>query len=159
MCLLETLNIKFLWIDSLCIIQDDQSDWEVESSLMAEIYSNAKLTIVATGSWDRRGDCFFDRWSYQMKPPHPVSMRPVTMNTNINGRSQVIHARPVLSAHEGFLTTPGLPDRTPALMRLAWAFQERLLFPRIIHFHHEELVWECNTSLDCECGWKGEKWE
>ena len=47
LCLLETLNIKFLWIDSLCIIQDDQSDWEVESSLMAEIYSNVKLTIVA----------------------------------------------------------------------------------------------------------------
>jgi hypothetical protein len=143
----------------LCIIQDDYCDWKVESSLMAEIYSNATLTIAATGSRDGHGGCFFDRWSYQMTPPRPVSVKIVTMNTQSNGLSHVIHARPILSAHAAFLTEPDILPRTPALMRRAWAFQERLLSLRIIHFHHEELVWECNTSLACECGWKGENWK
>jgi hypothetical protein len=43
----RTLNIPYLWIDSLCIIQDDTRDWQIESSKMAEIFSNAYLTLIA----------------------------------------------------------------------------------------------------------------
>src|ERR1700712_4809159 len=39
------LNIDFLWIDSLCIIQDSESDWREQSAQMASIYQNARLTI------------------------------------------------------------------------------------------------------------------
>lgn len=44
------LGLKYLWIDSLCIIQDDQDDWRHEASLMANIYENAVLTLGATAS-------------------------------------------------------------------------------------------------------------
>ncbi|PVH75789.1 HET-domain-containing protein [Cadophora sp. DSE1049] len=43
----RTLEIRYIWIDSLCIIQDDSKDWQIESSRMADIFSNAYLTIVA----------------------------------------------------------------------------------------------------------------
>lgn len=44
------LHIRYLWIDSLCIIQDDNEDWERESSRMASIYQNAHVTIAATAA-------------------------------------------------------------------------------------------------------------
>lgn len=42
------LGIRYLWIDALCILQDDSKDWERESAVMAEVYSNPYLTIAAT---------------------------------------------------------------------------------------------------------------
>ena len=41
------LNIRFVWIDSLCIVQDDETDQEIQIGMMDEIYSNATLTIAA----------------------------------------------------------------------------------------------------------------
>ncbi|KAH8163482.1 hypothetical protein CIB48_g4761 [Xylaria polymorpha] len=34
----RALSISYLWVDALCIIQDDVSDWEKESSAMADVY-------------------------------------------------------------------------------------------------------------------------
>lgn len=46
------IGIFHLWIDSLCIIQGDQSDWDRESARMKDVYANASLTIIvaSTGS-------------------------------------------------------------------------------------------------------------
>ncbi|KAF2138415.1 uncharacterized protein K452DRAFT_216366, partial [Aplosporella prunicola CBS 121167] len=44
------LGIRYIWIDSLCIIQDDPQDWEIESTKMADIYEGAYLTIAATAA-------------------------------------------------------------------------------------------------------------
>lgn len=41
------LGYRHLWIDSLCIIQDDSLDWERESSKMSDVYANSALTIYA----------------------------------------------------------------------------------------------------------------
>ncbi|KAJ0421268.1 heterokaryon incompatibility protein-domain-containing protein [Aspergillus carlsbadensis] len=41
------LEIQFLWVDALCIIQGDAEDWERESMEMANVYSNAFITIGA----------------------------------------------------------------------------------------------------------------
>ena len=51
------LGIRFLWIDSLCIVQDDPSDWEMEASKMASIYSSSYLTIAAISSLNSNGGC------------------------------------------------------------------------------------------------------
>jgi dimeric dUTPase (all-alpha-NTP-PPase superfamily) len=42
-----SLGINYLWIDSLCIVQDDETDWQREAALMHEVYKNAHVTIVA----------------------------------------------------------------------------------------------------------------
>ena len=41
------LGCRYLWIDSLCIIQDNQKDWEVEAALMQQYYRQSLLTIAA----------------------------------------------------------------------------------------------------------------
>ncbi|KAJ2976099.1 hypothetical protein NUW58_g8174 [Xylaria curta] len=55
------LDIRYIWIDSLCIIQDSDEDWAEESAKMAEIYANAFLTIAATKSKDGTGGCYSNR--------------------------------------------------------------------------------------------------
>jgi hypothetical protein len=42
------LGIEYIWIDCLCILQDSKADWEHESARMADVYSNAHLTIAAS---------------------------------------------------------------------------------------------------------------
>lgn len=46
----KSLGVKFVWIDSLCIIQNSIEDWERECPRMASIYANAIVTIFASDS-------------------------------------------------------------------------------------------------------------
>ncbi|RGP80099.1 heterokaryon incompatibility [Fusarium longipes] len=48
----KALDIRYLWIDSFCIIQDDDNDWKTQASLMAAIYENAFITLAAGASQD-----------------------------------------------------------------------------------------------------------
>ncbi|ETS00703.1 hypothetical protein M419DRAFT_51570, partial [Trichoderma reesei RUT C-30] len=43
----KELGYHGIWIDALCIMQDDKKDWALQASLVPEIYNNADLTIVA----------------------------------------------------------------------------------------------------------------
>jgi len=52
------LEVPYLWVDSLCIIQDDPHDWAVEASKMAAVYENAWLTVSADAAADSRGGLF-----------------------------------------------------------------------------------------------------
>jgi hypothetical protein len=48
--LTRKLGLQYIWIDSLCIIQDSDSDWDIESAKMASVYEQAYLTIAASSS-------------------------------------------------------------------------------------------------------------
>jgi len=54
----RTLDIPYLWIDSLCIIQDDIDDWNQEAGRMALIYNNSYITFSATSSRNCDDDLF-----------------------------------------------------------------------------------------------------
>ncbi|KAF2026075.1 HET-domain-containing protein, partial [Setomelanomma holmii] len=54
----EKLGIHFLWIDAMCIAQDNLEDWASAASVMADIYEGAYLTIAATSSNNSNGGCF-----------------------------------------------------------------------------------------------------
>ncbi|KAI0382139.1 heterokaryon incompatibility protein-domain-containing protein [Hypomontagnella monticulosa] len=54
----RSLGIDYLWIDSLCIVQDDHDDWANESKLMGDYYGNATLMIGAAGAKDPTEGCF-----------------------------------------------------------------------------------------------------
>jgi hypothetical protein len=54
----KSLGVTYLWIDSLCIIQDSPSDWEYEASRMGDVYANSYLTIAASSSLDDSSGCF-----------------------------------------------------------------------------------------------------
>jgi Heterokaryon incompatibility protein (HET) len=46
----ETLGLRYLWIDRLCTVQDDEEDWARGSSQMCNIYQGDVLTISADES-------------------------------------------------------------------------------------------------------------
>lgn len=58
--LTRQLRVQYIWIDSLCIVQDDRYDWETESATMAAVFQNAYLTIAASLAADSSG-CFSTR--------------------------------------------------------------------------------------------------
>jgi hypothetical protein len=50
--LAREMSIPYVWVDSLCIIQDSTADWEREAARMCTIYTNATITIAALDSPD-----------------------------------------------------------------------------------------------------------
>jgi len=58
MAVTKSIGLKYLWIDSICIIQDDVSDWEAELDLVGAIFEHAYLTICASTN-DSESDGLF----------------------------------------------------------------------------------------------------
>jgi hypothetical protein len=52
------LHITYLWIDSLCIIQDNNDDWRIQAASMADIYENSRITIAASAAKNPTEGCF-----------------------------------------------------------------------------------------------------
>jgi hypothetical protein len=50
--------MRYLWIDSLCILQDNEADWENEAANMGLVYENASYTIAAAVAFDGTMGCF-----------------------------------------------------------------------------------------------------
>ncbi|KAK0743044.1 heterokaryon incompatibility protein-domain-containing protein [Schizothecium vesticola] len=130
--LTSRLGHQYLWIDSLCIIQDSPLDWDRESSLMASVYANSTLTIAATFASSSTSSLFSTQASTSIPlEPFTLYARPATRH---------IHRYPD-------------PESFPLLTR-AWVYQERLLSPRVVHFTSDgELSWECNHGTRCQCGY------
>ncbi|KAF5870555.1 putative heterokaryon incompatibility protein [Botrytis fragariae] len=57
----QKLGLDYIWIDSLCIIQDSQDDWHQRASLMDRVYKYSQCTITATAAENDTVGCFFDR--------------------------------------------------------------------------------------------------
>jgi hypothetical protein len=139
--LTRRLNMRYLWIDSLCILQDDTADWEKESLQMASIYQNARLVISAAAASNCNGGLFVSRPSW---PSYKVHTTKDSYST--------VYVRPTLD-HGDFTSAKGASRISGnPLFNRAWAFQERLSARRAIHFCANELVWECNSIVWCECG-------
>ncbi|KAE8442536.1 hypothetical protein EG329_003251 [Mollisiaceae sp. DMI_Dod_QoI] len=121
------LGFEYIWIDALCIIQDDLDDWSREASQMAEVYGNASLTISADRARDSKDGIFGQRST---------------------------HRSPCFDQHgEWFLQKIGggwaTIDSMPLSQR-GWTVQERFLSPRTIHYLEEQLAWECRTGIYLE---------
>ncbi|KAF4907162.1 hypothetical protein CGCF415_v007474 [Colletotrichum fructicola] len=132
----RAMGIQYLWIDSLCIIQDSEDDWNRESANMGFIYSSSYLTIAASGSIDSRGGCFIPRDTpshVELTCSQPDGNHPVRV---------MVRPRP-----EDFLH---LPKRT--LHNRAWVFQEKVFSSRMINFDADQLLWQCRERRVAEDG-------
>ena len=56
--LTRQLGIRYLWVDALCIVQDDQADWETEAANMHNVYAGSFLTLIASEADSARGGLF-----------------------------------------------------------------------------------------------------
>jgi hypothetical protein len=118
----RSLGIRYLWVDAICIAQDDDLDKANEIKEMAEVYKNATVTIAAASSPDVK--CGFLEDRLFPKIPLPLALPEGGLGT--------------LWTHEGFLTSPD-----EHLDRRGWTLQEALLSPRILYYGCKELIWKC----------------
>lgn len=126
--LTRALDIDYLWIDSLCIIQDDHEDWCRESHRMGAIYERAFLVIAAAASSDSTGG-LFDVLRYpdlSIKVPFYEDGHCVNGTFNLTMLSDLPHA----------------PYFGP-LRNRGWAFQEWHLARRILFFMSGGITWMC----------------
>ncbi|KAK4444010.1 heterokaryon incompatibility protein-domain-containing protein [Podospora aff. communis PSN243] len=156
------LGIRYLWIDSLCIIQDSPEDWQLEASRMASVYRNSWLTVSAIASSSPSSGCFRrDLATIAQAPDDDDDPLSVLFPEASKLRKDLRLSLRFATAHPDF--SPFFdPEKDVAfpLLGRAWAYQERLLAPRVLHFGPHELFWECMQDLDCECGemkWKANK--
>ena len=119
----RNLGLRYLWIDSLCILQDSAEDWTAECTRMGDYYRYSFLTISALDSPDAQQGF--------LNPRSEILTAPLSPSGSIWVRSQL------LGRHKVF--------NNAALSQRGWALQERLLATRIIHYGKSELFWECLT--------------
>lgn len=127
------LRLRYVWIDALCIVQDDEDDKALDVAVMDSIFEGGVLTIVSAwasgpeqGLFGHLGD-----FSHHEFPA-----------TTENGASQTVCVRRQLPHFEN--------DNLPCLNR-GWIYQELLLSPRLALFLDSEIVWQCQEHTECQC--------
>ncbi|KAF8867380.1 HET-domain-containing protein [Acephala macrosclerotiorum] len=132
----QSLDTSYLWIDSLCIIQDCPTDWRDESSMMGDVYSHGRCNICATSASESSQGLFLGR------------DRPTAPEVRVS-----LHQGQVAAA----ATWVAIPPRSWAknvggsqLLSRAWVVQERVLSRCNLHFTSTQLFWECSKGTSCE---------
>lgn len=124
------IGIQYLWIDSLCIIQDNKDDWEYESAQMEQVFSFAYCTIGASSSKSSEEGFLHNRY------PRPC----IQLEKESIGRLYV--CRNIDNFHRdvelGELNSRG------------WVLQERALSRRTIFYTTTQVYWECGAGVHCE---------
>ena len=148
---LHRQHVRYLWIDSLCIIQDDAEDWAIQSSEMAQIYSGALMTIAASSAENGSAGLFAERTPLS----HVLTIKdPVEANTIHEVICTLVqNMKEIHTIYENWVSPEDqltLLHQLP-LLRRAWTFQERLLSTRTVRFTPLEMLFECKTELKCQC--------
>jgi len=145
------LKARYIWIDSLCIIQegDGGKDWMQEAPQMADVYSKCLLNISADWSGGEHG-LFFDRESYFSHKFEIEFCLTAPKQKKQRGRGQK-QPRTASKAMYTYIPAYNLEqvDDSPLAAR-GWVFQERILSPVILHFGRREVLWECCQRLASE---------
>jgi hypothetical protein len=135
----RAFNIQYLWIDSLCIIQNSEEDWKKEACRMAAVYSHCHFSIAALLSSNSHDGIF---------------------NTRSTGRTLKLDVRDSQTDDSGhiYLRQPAIPTITSSyeflkgpLEERAWVLQERIMAPRILKYGADQMFWECQEGILLEC--------
>lgn len=157
----RALGIEYLWIDSLCILQDSHTDWEIESKKMDQYYGNSYVTICVDGAEGTDGGF--------LNPKESSPFDPIHLEQELSSRQigNLFISRPVYKYDRHIFqemqrASTGLwyvnVEVSPLACR-AWALQERLLSPRKLHYGKDRIFWECRRysepqlSSSINCPW------
>ncbi|KAL9094584.1 MAG: hypothetical protein Q9165_003143 [Trypethelium subeluteriae] len=134
--LTKALGVRYLWIDSLCIIQDSEEDWLREAAAMDTVYASSHCNIAALDAVDSHGGCFLERDpsrvdidDVEVHHPHGESSRRYRVLTNTDWVEAL--------------------EQSPLYHR-AWVLQERFLPPRTLLYGKHQILWECRSHAACE---------
>ncbi|KAF2796295.1 HET-domain-containing protein [Melanomma pulvis-pyrius CBS 109.77] len=124
----RSLAIRFLWVDALCILQDNNDDMSIQIGQMGSIYKNAKVTIAAANSRTVTEGFLKDRTI-----PHAYKL-PFYLSA---GRSGSIWLR--TSQYFDNKEVDPLESR-------GWTLQESLLSRRMLYYGSLDLMWKCQRE-------------
>jgi hypothetical protein len=130
------LRIRYLWIDSLCIIQDSKQDWSQESKKMGLVYRNSSVTISALASKGSTHGILVQEPDDQPPSPQPVALAISTESADqtklVSVERDDFHAESLSSLEfNGPLGSRG------------WCLQESVLSPRHLYFGRRQIYWRC----------------
>ena len=143
------LGVPYIWIDSLCIIQDSVEDWAIESSKMYQVYKNSFLNIVAAVSAPKPLDSstgvhtglaadhteLSDGGLFHKR--NPWSAMPCIVRTGQSGIRK--YAASYFEPEDRSIEK----HNSLEVFGRAWVLQELLLPGRSLNFGKEELHWYC----------------
>lgn len=159
------LGFRYLWIDSLCIIQDDEEEWKRESRIMGDIFTGACVTIAAVDSVDQNGTDH----GMLLRQPDPLAVtiglpfdrKPLSSLsqkifgvidrvyiwkykwlTGTNSTNDAIYEQNTITLRPRITSLHQKVNRSQWYKR-GWILQERLLAHRIIYFMKEKVYWSC----------------
>ncbi|KZL68765.1 TOL-like protein [Colletotrichum tofieldiae] len=121
------LGISYLWIDSLCIIQDDTHDWNRESKRMEDVYASAYCTIAAASAPNSGTGFLGDIKNNDSLFIQDDDGNVAYVSTNVADFEHDVNAA--------------------SLNQRAWVMQERFLSPRTIHFTDTQVYGECGDGV------------
>ncbi|CAG8955170.1 hypothetical protein HYFRA_00007186 [Hymenoscyphus fraxineus] len=143
----RSLGLKYLWIDSLCIVQDSKEDWEEQCTAMRQIYKYSFVTLAAPEASDCNAGFLHSR-----PPPLKVDF-------------QLSDGASVVLSHHGCADYPydkqsnredyrlinkrdyrSLTEQNSPLFKRAWILQERLLSSRVLYLSPSRIYLECFTN-------------
>jgi Heterokaryon incompatibility protein (HET) len=133
------LGVPYLWVDCLCIVQDDVLDWEKEASKMASVFENGVCTITAASA----ENCHVGLGISEPLPPAAQFELPNPSRTTISKFS---------ARQPGELRNPWDHHPHSLLHKRGWIMQEIILSRRIIHFLDGRFLWQCHTRMESEDG-------
>jgi Heterokaryon incompatibility protein (HET) len=136
----KRLDMSLIWVDRLCIIQDDVVDWQNEAAKMGSVYENAIFTIAAVGAHTPEEGCFLPREDETSS----VAILP-TERGNLKISRPLAPMNEELNVREFELEM----SRSRWATR-AWTFQERLFSRRIVYYGKRQITWECRTYRENE---------
>lgn len=124
------LGERYLWVDALCILQDDVGDLAAQTSQMDLVYSGAVLTILAASGDDS----------------HCGLAGTVQWPRNVFSRRVQVSSEGLYLAPTAALSSDGLLPKSTWNSR-GWTFQERLLSRRSVVFTKAQVFWLCECSM------------
>jgi hypothetical protein len=133
--LTRQLNVRYLWIDAMCIIKDSSDDWLSEGATMANVYTNAYCNIAASSATDSNGGLFYAR------NPNLVSTSFVQPMWSKACQRVFAITPPAKSLREMLNAEP--------LLQRGWVLQERFLAAQVLHFTTDGIYFECQHHFAC----------
>jgi hypothetical protein len=136
--LTNMLRERYLWVDRLCIVQDDDSTVS-EVMKMDQIYSNAYLTIIAAGSHGLLTPAMLVNWNQRCaSATHSLPTNSVYASDECRPLNE--HVNKWMMDHYKKLSESRWATR-------GWTYQEQILSNRSVIFQDDEVFWECNRSV------------
>lgn len=131
----RNLGLSFLWIDSLCIIQNSTKDWEEQCGKMAQFYMNAEVTLAGPAASGCNSGFLHSR-------PEPRRKITLDFHGSGSGGNGLDH---VSLLHYGITEawSSVMPELDSPLAKRGWVLQESLLSCRVLYFGSSRMYLEC----------------